>query len=35
MILEELTDIPHKASQEPPADLAAFALTGSKVPGYL
>ena len=28
MILEELTDIPHKASQEPPADLAAFALTG-------
>lgn len=29
MILEELTDIPHKASQEPPADLAAFALSGS------
>ena len=29
MILEELTDKPHKASQEPSADLAAFALTGS------
>jgi len=29
MILEELTDKPHKVSQEPPADLAAFALSGS------
>ena len=30
MILEELTDKPHRASQEPPAMLAAFALSGSK-----
>lgn len=29
IILEELTDIPHRISQEPPADLAAFALSGS------
>ena len=35
MILEELTDILHKASQEPPTDLAAFALTGSNGSGIL